>query len=156
MTKRLILVFALVAGPNISFAGSPETTVAEVKKQILDDFVISRANDGREGAGVSKHGSLEFWSSGGLLIEKGANDEPGKFVSFKLYAKHIEVIPLGDAAAIAMYYSEGSMHPEGSAEVKGYRTRVMVAFVKEDGVWKQRAGHWSPIVGGSGTSQVVD
>ena len=68
--------------------------------------------------------------------------------------KHIEVIVLVPGkAAVAMYYSEGSMKPKGAAAVSHYMTRVTQAFVKEDNKWKVRASHWSPIQGGSGTSQ---
>ena len=36
-----------------------------------------------------------------------------------------------------------------------YLTRVMAVFVKEDGAWKIRAAHWSPLTGGKGTSQTA-
>ena len=47
------------------------------------------------------------------------------------------------------------MDPKNSPVVQNYRTRVTGVFVKEDGKWKVRAAHWSPIAGGSGTSQSV-
>ena len=68
--------------------------------------------------------------------------------------KHIEVIVLvPKKAAVAMYYSEGSMKPKNSAAVGHYLTRVTRAYVKEDGKWKVSASHWSPVMGGSGTRQ---
>ena len=54
-----------------------------------------------------------------------------------------------------MYYSEGSMTPKGSKPVGHYMTRVTQAFVKENGEWRIRASHWSPIMGGAGTSQTA-
>jgi len=56
---------------------------------------------------------------------------------------------------VAHYYQEAVMQPQGSAKVPDYRTRVTQVFVKEDGEWKIRAAHWSPLVGGAGTSQTV-
>ena len=47
------------------------------------------------------------------------------------------------------------MDPTTSAAVSDYRTRVTQVFVKEDGEWKVRAAHWSPIAGGAGTSQTA-
>ena len=55
-----------------------------------------------------------------------------------------------------MYYAEGSMHPKGSLPVGRYLTRVMVAYVKDGDTWKIRAGHWSPLVGGGGTTRSTD
>ncbi|MDC1119267.1 nuclear transport factor 2 family protein [Gammaproteobacteria bacterium] len=70
--------------------------------------------------------------------------------------KHIEVIVLvEDQAAVAHYYQEAIMKPTGLPAVPNYRTRVTQVFVKEDGAWKIRAAHWSPLMSGAGTSQTV-
>jgi hypothetical protein len=103
---------------------------------------------------VSKDGSMEFWSSGGLAQWVPSDAPISEYESFSITPKHIKVIELpGGQAAVAMYYSEGSMHPKGSAAVNHYMTRVMQVYVKEDGKWKVRAAHWSPIAAGAGTSQ---
>jgi hypothetical protein len=47
------------------------------------------------------------------------------------------------------------MKPKGLPAVPNYRTRVTQAFVKEDGMWRVKAAHWSPLQGGAGTSQTV-
>jgi len=105
---------------------------------------------------VSKHGALEFWSSGGLLQRVSNADPQQKFTAFSLTTKHIEVITLVEnQAAVAMYYSEGSMQPVGSSAVSHYLTRVTEVFVKEGDTWKRRAAHFSPITGGQGTSQTA-
>ena len=59
----------------------------------------------------------------------------------------------GGEAAVAMYYSEGSMQVTGGPLVSHYLTRVLQVFVKEDGKWVVGAAHWSPVAGGSGTTQ---
>ena len=71
-----------------------------------------------------------------------------------LSPKHIKVITLVEGqAAVAMYYSEGRFKAKGGEPVNNYLTRVTQVYVKEDGRWKVRAAHWSPIAGGSGTNQ---
>ena len=46
------------------------------------------------------------------------------------------------------------MKPKGSGLVPHYLTRVSQTYVKEDGSWVIRTGHYSPITGGSGTTQI--
>ena len=127
--------------------------VEEIKKQIMDNNKYFKKN--KRGANeYSKLGALEFWSSGGLMQKVESNVRPELYDYVNLDVKHIEVIVLvPKKAAVAMYYSEGSMKPKNSAAVGHYLTRVTRAYVKEDGKWKVRASHWSPVMGGSGTSQ---
>ncbi len=129
---------------------------AEIKARIMADHAYLREHLEDKPGGTSRHGSLEFWSSGGLIQSLAADAPPGQYESFALTPKHIKVIALpGGEAAVAMYYLEGSMHPKGRAPVGHYLTRVTQVFVKEDGEWKERAGHWSAIGGGAGTSQAA-
>jgi hypothetical protein len=110
-----------------------------------DDLV-----DAREG--IAAEGAMQFWSSGGLMLVSKPDDPPIEYESFNVQPKHIEVIKLSDDAAAVLYYAEGSMQPKGRPVVSRYLTRVMEVYVLEDGAWKARAGHWSPLQGGGGTS----
>ena len=154
--KKVLLVLTgilLFAG---AFAHADEATEQEVIKTIMDGNAYAKKNLKDQDDTVSKDGSLEFWSSGGLLQEVKAGSEPGEYESVNIDAKHIHVITLVPGQiAVAQFYSEGSMAPKGSAAVSNYRTRATQVFVKENGKWKVRAGHWSPIAGGSGTSQTA-
>jgi hypothetical protein len=47
------------------------------------------------------------------------------------------------------------MQPKGLPAVPNYRTRVTQIFVKEDSGWKVRSAHWSPLMGGAGTSRTI-
>tara|TARA_B110000908_G_C9924056_1_gene300959 strand:+ start:176 stop:325 length:150 start_codon:yes stop_codon:yes gene_type:complete len=47
------------------------------------------------------------------------------------------------------------MQPTGLPAVPNYRAKLMQVFVKEGGDWKIRTAHWSPLMGGAGTSQSV-
>jgi hypothetical protein len=105
---------------------------------------------------ISREGAMQFWSSGGLMLESRPDDPAIEYESFSVHPKHIEVIVLSKDAAVALYYAEGSMHPKGRQAVPRYLTRVMEVYVLEDGAWKARAGHWSPLQGGGGTSRATD
>ena len=125
----------------------------EIKRTIEDDFAYLNKNK-RSKNEYSKNGALEFWSSGGLLHKIDASGRPETYDEVNLSPKHIEVLVLAPGkAAAAFYYSEGSLKPKGSEGVDHYLTRVSQTFVKEGGKWKTRSSHWSPVKGGSGTSQ---
>ena len=136
---------------SVLLAGDKE----DIIKQIMasNDYVNKTKTNMSE---YSKEGALEFWSSGGLLHEVGPDGRSDEYESFNMSIKHVEVLILvPKKAAVAMYYSEGSMTPKGSKPVGHYMTRVTQAFVKENGEWRIRASHWSPIMGGAGTSQTA-
>lgn len=147
----VILALCMLAGPPLQ---ADEGVEAEIRQLLIEDNQYTMENLKGRGDGYSKQGALEFWSSGGLLHEVDNGGRPETFDRYNVALKHIEVISIADGnAAVAQYYSEGSMTPKGSAPVEHYLTRVTQVFVKEDGEWKVRASHWSPIAGGSGTSQ---
>ena len=136
---------------SVLLAGDKE----DIIKQIMasNDYVNKNKTNMSE---YSKDGALEFWSSGGLLHEVGPGGRSDEYESFNMSIKHVEVLILvTKKAAVAMYYSEGSMTPKRSKPVGHYMTRVTQAFVKENGEWRIRASHWSPIMGGAGTSQTA-
>lgn len=154
--KKIILVLSGIVLFAGAFAHADEATEQEVIKSIMDGNAYAKKNLKDEDDTVSKDGSLEFWSSGGLLQEVEAGTEPDEYESVNIDAKHIRVITLVPGQiAVAQFYSEGSMAPKGSAAVSNYRTRATQVLVKENGKWKIRAAHWSPIAGGSGTSQTA-
>ena len=146
----LIALAVVVLVPTVAVAD----TADEIKAMIMQDNADSRKNlsGGREG--ISKHGSLEFWSSGGLMQYIAADSPAAKWEQFALTPKHIKVVTLVEnQAAVAMYYSEGSFQETGQKPVSHYMTRVTDVYVKEDGKWKVRAAHYSPISAGQGTQQ---
>ena len=154
--KKILLVLTGSLLFSGAFAYADEATEQEVIKTIMDSNAYAEKNLKDQEDTVSKDGSLEFWSSGGLLQEVGPGSEPDEYESVNIDAKHIHVITLVPGkVAVAQYYSEGSMAMKGSDAVSNYRTRATQVFVKENGKWKVRAAHWSPIAGGSGTNQTA-
>ena len=86
---------------------------------------------------MSEDGYYAFNSSGGLMVyDKNPNIKKNEWDVVNLTPKHIKVVSLVPGkAAVAMYYSEGSMTPKGSAAVPHYMTRVSETFIKEKGKW---------------------
>lgn len=151
-----ILAVLMVVGLVPSTAHAQSRTETEVTQAIMESAAYANANLTDRPEGYSTRGALEFWSSGGLLQEIPPNGRAGEFDAINIHPKHIRVIPLVEGqAAVAHYYSEGSLTPKGAAPVGGYLTRVTQVFVKENGKWKIRSSHWSPITGGAGTSQTA-
>lgn len=151
-TAAAITVFILGSG----FAYAQSETEKEVRQTILDANEFTNKNLKQPPDAYSAKGALEFWSSGGLLQEIAPAGRPDAFDAINITPKSIHVITLVEGqAAVAHYYSEGSMKPKGAPAVGHYMTRVTQVFVKEAGRWKIRSSHWSPITGGSGTSQTT-
>ena len=154
MKNKIVLVGGLLLFAAISVQAD-STTEQEIKDLILENNAyIKEELIGKEDT-LSSEGSLEFWSSGGLLHKLSPELAPQEFESYAIDVKHIHVVTMVPGkAAVAQYYSEGAMDPKNGPAVHGYRTRATQVFVKEDGKWKIKAAHWSPIAGGSGTSAV--
>jgi hypothetical protein len=131
-------------------------TATEVREVILDHIAHMNQELNQDPMRLSKDGSTEFFSSGGLLTYLDRASGGNTFEMFQGSIKHIEVVVLVEGqAAVAHFYQEAVMQPTGLPAVPNYRARVTQVFVKEDGDWKIRAAHWSPLMGGAGTSQTV-
>ena len=156
MKKAVLVILFGVFTFAGALAQADMATEEAIKKVIMDGNAFAKKHLKGQEDTVAKDGSLEFWSSGGFLQEVAADSKPDEYEAINIDAKHIHVITLVPGqVAVAQYYSEGSMAPKDSAAVSNYRTRATQVFVKEDGKWKVRAGHWSPIAGGAGTSQTA-
>ena len=151
-----LTITALALSPALASAGEEGSVAEQVRAAIRagNKYVSENLRDQEND--TSQDGSLQFWSSGGLMQEIAADSPGTEYGRFALEAKHIEVIELpGGKAAVAMYYSEGSLQVKGNPPVSHYMTRVTEVYVKEDGEWVQRAGHWSAIAAGAGTNQTA-
>ena len=154
MKKRLTSALALTLCVLSSTVMAD--TATEVRQVILDDLAHANQELNQDPMRLSKDGSKEFFSSGGLLNHLDRTSGGNTFEMFQGSIKHIEVVVLVEGqAAVAHFYQEAMMKPTGLPVVPNYRTRVTQVFVKEEGGWKIRAAHWSPLMGGAGTSQTV-
>ena len=154
MKKRLTSALALTLCVLTSTVMAD--TATEVRQVILDHLAHMNQELNQDPMRLSKDGSKEFFSSGGLLNYLDRTSGGNTFEMFEGSIKHIEVVVLVEGqAAVAHFYQEAMMQPTGLPAVPNYRTRVTQIFVKEEGGWKIRAAHWSPLMGGAGTSQTV-
>ena len=150
LTSALALTLCVLSSTVIA------DTATEVRQVILDDLAHANQELNQDPMRLSKDGSKEFFSSGGLLNHLDRTSGGNTFEMFEGSIKHIEVVVLVEGqAAVAHFYQEAMMKPTGLPVVPNYRTRVTQIFVKEEGGWKIRAAHWSPLMGGAGTSQTV-
>ena len=154
MKKRFTLALALTL--SVLSSTVIADTATEVRQAVLDHLAHMNQELNQDPMRLSKDGSKEFFSSGGLLNHLDRTSGGNTFEMFQGSIKHIEVVVLVEGqAAVAHFYQEAMMQPTGLPAVPNYRTRVTQIFVKEEGDWKIRAAHWSPLMGGAGTSQTV-
>lgn len=146
-------VAALIAVPGLAHAQQSEAQQA-VRQAIRDNYEYSRENLTNNPATNSADGTLEFWSSGGLLNNVQPGTPAAQYEAFNVTPKYIWIVMLADdQAAMAQYYAEGSYHAVGQDPIDDYVTRVTQIWVNEGGEWKLRGSHFSPLMGGSGISQ---
>ena len=152
--KKIIWLTTLVLS-TFSICVNADTK-QEIRDVVLANMAHTNKNLSQDPMRISSAGSKEFFSSGGLLNTVTRKAGVSDFEYFSGTVKHIEVVVLVEGqAAVAHYYQEASMKPKGLPAVPNYRTRVTQAFAKEDGMWRIKAAHWSPLQGGAGTSQMV-
>ena len=152
--KNTFLIIGITLSAIVNVIAETEVE-KEVKQLILDDNAYALKNLKDKAKTISKKGSLEFWSSGGLLQSAQQNDKVRKFETFNTHPKYIKIIEINATTAVAMYYVEGNVQHKGSENNANYLTRVMQVYVKEEGGWKIRAAHWSPLTGGKGTTETA-
>ena len=154
MKKRLTSALALTL--SVLSSTVIADTATEVRQAVLDHLAHMNQELNQDPMRLSKDASKEFFSSGGLLNHLDRTSGGNTFEMFEGSIKHIEVVVLVEGqAAVAHFYQEAMMQPTGLPAVPNYRTRVTQILVKEEGDWKIRAAHWSPLMGGAGTSQTV-
>jgi len=152
MKKLILPLLFLLLSVNV-FAQSALNDIKELTEMILEQQKQTNTTQ-IDTRNFSEQGNYTFNSTGGLL-NYNPNPAVEKFDGVNLQAKHISVVSLvAGKAAVAMYYNEGSIQPKGYGAVDHYLTRISETFVKENGKWVIVTGHYSPITGGQGTSQI--
>lgn len=158
MRKAVAVFVALLGAVALPGQGGAQTqnpVAQEIRDLIRASYQYSAENLEDEPGGYSSEGSLEFWSSGGLIQNVPPDEELRSYESFNLVPKYIWVISVAEDVAVAQFYVEGSYQEVGLSPVDHYFTRATQVYVKEDGEWKIRAAHWSPVQGGAGTQQTA-
>ncbi len=156
MRHLILLGIALSSLALLPATAAGQASVQDaVRQSIIDQYAYGRDNLMDQAGTISRDGSAEFWSSGGLLQWLPADAPELSYESNSLTPKHITVISLADGVALVHMYVEGAYHAVGQEPVPNYLTRGTMIVVLEDGAWVTRAAHWSPIRGGTGTNQTA-
>ena len=150
-----LAVFCLVALPERAEAQGQNPVVQEIRQVITSSFEYTKENLRDQAGTYHSSGSLEFWSSGGLVQNVPADEPARTYQSYSMVPKYIWVVSLSEDVAMAQFYVEGSYQETGAPPVDHYFTRATQIFVKENGEWKVRGAHWSPVRGGTGTQQTA-
>ena len=100
-----------------------------VRQTILDQYAFGRDNLRDSEGAYSREGSVEVWSSGGLLQQIPTDTPPAEYTFNTLTPKHITVIPIGADAAVVHMYVEGGFQAEGQEPVTNYLTRGTLVMV---------------------------
>jgi hypothetical protein len=155
MLKRTLL--AAVVGTLLAVpapANGQDATWQVVRQTIRDNYEYIRDNLTADPNAYSNEGAIEFWSSGGLVQWVPGDAPVAQYDAYDVFPKHIWVTMLADdQVAVANFYAEGAFQPKDGSPVADYLTRVTQVFVMEEGRWKVRSSHFSPLMGGSGTYQ---
>ena len=158
MLRSMLLMVATITMlmPATALAQEREEIAREIRRMIIDQYAYGRENLKDLPDTIAEAGSVDFWSSGGLIQRLAADAAPSEYSVNTLVPKHIRVMLLpGDQSAVVQMYAEGSVGLKGAAVVSHYLARATIVLVKEGGTWKTRASHYSPVTGGSGTNQVA-
>ena len=109
MKSRFISALAL----TISIVSSTvmADTATEVRQVVLEQIAHMNQELTQDPMRLSKDGSKEFFSSGGLLTYLDRTSGGNTFEMFQGSIKHIEVVVLVEGqAAVVHFYQEAMMH----------------------------------------------
>ncbi len=153
--RALVLVAAVLSSLTLlpTAAVGQASVENAVRQTILDSYAFGRESLRDSEGFYSRDGSVVFRSSGGLLQQTPADAPLGDYVFNTLTPKHMTVTLLSAEAAVVHMYVEGGFQVEGQEAVPNYLVRATLVMVLEGGEWKERAAHWSPIQGGTGTNE---
>ena len=152
MKTRILPLLLLMVSINF-FAQTATEDIQEITEMIIQQQEQTNKTQ-IDARNFSAQGNYSFNSTGGLL-NYNPNPSAQKYDGMNLQAKHIRVVSLvAGKAAVALFYNEGSIKPKGYVAVDHYLTRISETYVKEKGKWVLVTGHYSPITGGNGTSQI--
>ena len=157
--KKLTLTALLIIFSTFSFAGHHEnSSETEVLKALSAYMDARNSRDFKTVVAMSsKSGTLDTNSDGSFhkpLNQQSVDDWKKSGAALTQYY-YPEATMIADGVVHVRFYSEGMV---GSKEkMNDYRTRVTMNWVKEDGNWVLKSGHYSPAsYGGVHKTQASD
>jgi len=153
--KNLLLVCMAIGFSQVVLADNHSNATDEVIALVEKHWEARNNNDYKTQLDLRTDGvHFNANSSGTFLyadekpsLEEISEDLAGEYDVTVMYPN---AVSLSDTVVLARYYLEGSMSANG-ATVNNYRTRVTHIWVKEDGEWKSKSWHFSPLHNGGTT-----
>ena len=149
MKKLIIACLALTLAP-LSFAdmhGGDADAVLELVKQ---HWQARNDNDYKAQVALMSSGTHYHANSNGTFFSKTDKptvkqmEEDLADGEYDVEVYHPNAVALSDTVVLARYYLEGTI-TSGDTTVSNYRTRVTHIWVKENGAWKSKSWHFSPL-----------
>ena len=153
--KKLLLVCMAIGFSQVVLADNHSSATDEVIALVEKNWEARNNNDYRtqlelrtEGTHYNANSSGTFlYSDEKPSLEEISEDLAGEYDVTVMYPN---AVSLSDTVVLARYYLEGSMSAD-DVTVSNYRTRVTHIWVKEDGEWKSKSWHFSPLHNGGTT-----
>jgi len=153
--KNLLLACATICLSQVVLADSHMSATDEVLALVEKNWEARNNNDYKTQLDLRSDGihfnanssGTFFYATEKPTLEELAEDLAGEYDVTVMYPK---AFALSDTVVLARYYLEGSLSVEDTT-VGNYRTRVTHIWVKEDGEWKSKSWHFSPLHNGGTT-----
>lgn len=153
--KKLLLICMAIGFSQGVLADSHSTAADEVMALVEKNWEARNNNDYKTQLNLRTDGmhlnansnGTFFYSDGKPSLEEITEDLEGEY---DVAVMHLNAESLSDTVVLAHYYLEGSL-TAGDVTVSDYRTRVTHIWVREDGDWKSKSWHFSPLHNGGTT-----
>ena len=153
--KKLLLVCMAIGFSQVVLADNHSSATDEVLALVEKNWEARNNNDYKTQLDLTTAGMHFNANSNGTFFyaeEKPSLEEITENLAgeYDVAVMHPNAVALSDTVVLARYYLEGSMSV-GDVSVNNYRTRVTHIWVKEDGEWKSKSWHFSPLHNGGTT-----
>lgn len=153
--RNLLLVCMAICFSQAVLADSHSSATDEVLALVEKNWEARNNNDYKTQRDLTSDGMHFNANSNGTFFYAGAKpslEEMSENLAGKydVSVVHPNAVALSDTVVLARYYLEGSISVEDRT-VSNYRTRVSHIWVKEDGEWKSKSWHFSPLHNGGTT-----
>jgi hypothetical protein len=150
--KSIVLTTALLGlAASSAFAAPADDAIALVEQyweaRNDADYEAQYRMMSAEGTlGANSNGTFFTNDERGTLEE--LEEDMSNIASSEVEVRYPEAYELSDSVILVRYYLEGPIEFANGTRQPNYRTRVTHILVQEDGGWKTRSWHFSPLHNG--------
>lgn len=154
MKKLILTCIAICLSPTV-LADNHASAADEVLALVEKNWEARNNNDYKTQLELRTDGTHFNANSSGTFLyadEKPSLVEISEDLAgeYDVTVMYPNAVSLSDTVVLARYYLEGSLSVD-DVSVNNYRTRVTHIWVKEDGEWKSKSWHFSPLHNGGTT-----